>query len=211
MNKKYVTIIAVFLLVAFVLFAAIKTKTVKDGMIFTNDIKNYNTDEYAVPVSFFPDVLPASTKVISYCHYEYWDEAIDIYLELRFDTVEELEKHLNSMKQKYTSNWDNKPTKKTIGVTETPNIYDNSYEDVFFNRYHTIQGENYYTGYSIDSNKNFYDCNFGVISYSFDELIVIHAYTNGGFRNTYNHIPMYFERFDIPLYNNHQRVFYLKD
>ena len=56
-----------------------------------------------------------------------------------------------------------------------------------------------------------YRCNFGLISYSIEDLIVIHSRVYGSYNSeVHDHIPQYFKRFDVPLQVGHKRIFVIE-
>lgn len=215
MKKKFLVSTIILFLAICVCLTIIWIKAIDSGIQFTDNLIYYNSKEFPVPQTVFPAEIPADAQVISFSYYNYWHEAEDIYLELKFNTLEEMKFYLSDVKLACVSNCQNYPPTKGNGwFIETQNIYDQSYEEMFCTLYSTSQGEDDYTGYTIEKTNSdimCYECNFGSITYSFDELTVIHSYVYGWYRsNVHNHIPAYFKRFGVPLQENHQRVFYLE-
>lgn len=215
MKKKMLVSTIILLWITCVSWAIIQVQTIDGGICFTDNIENYNSNEFPVPQTIFPAEIPANAHVVSFSYFNYWHEAEDIYLELKFNTLEEMKLYLSDVKRACASHCQHSSsTKSNSCFIETQNIYNQSYEDMFSMLYCTSQGDNHYTGYTIrktDSVIMRYECNFGVITYSFDELTVIHSYVYGWYRSSiHNHIPAYFKRFGVPLQENHQRIFYLE-
>jgi len=210
--KKKITITAIIFLVICIYVAA-RIIAVPDGEKFTDKIENYNTEEYDVPLFVFPAEIPSNAQVISFCYYDYWYEEKDIYLELKFSTAEEMESYLNKVKSDYVSMCQAKLAPRNgEWFIETQNIYNHSYTDMFCTALEISQDGKHYIGYEIEPRGDctLYSCNFMVISYSYDELTVIHASVRGSYLSNVNkHLPEYFTRFDVPCQEHHQRRFYL--
>lgn len=172
------------------------------GIVYTDDIQNYDSGQYYISSSVFPKKIPKNAQVVSFKYFDYWYEATDIYLELRFNSSEEMETYLGSFNISDTSDY-----------IQTKNIYNPSYEEVFSTQCAVWENEAEYTGYTIrnlDSDTMVYECSFETISFSRDELVVIHTFASGWFReNIHEHIPEYFKRFKVPLQEAHRRVFLL--
>lgn len=212
--KKILSVIILTLVLCIGIFFVITKSNDKD-VFFTSDVNNYNSELYPVPQNVFPEAIPSNTQVVSYGYFNYRHEAKDIYLEMKFDSKEEMEKYLSEVKANCELNCknSNSETQKQYFIYDE-NIYIPSYEDLFCTSYITSYGNEDFTGYRIvnmNADSMCYKCNFGVISYSFDELTVIHTYVYGWYINdVHEHIPEYFERFNIPLKEEHQRIFLLK-
>ena len=205
----------VILLVFCVSFTIVGIIINQRGIQFTEDIRNYNSEIYPIPKTLFPSEIPENAQVISFSYFNYWHEVEDIYLELKFNTLEEMETYLSNIKLTCKAYCQNKNYPKNSGeFIETQNIYNQSYEEMFCTLYWSSGGEKDYTGYNIvkgESGEIRYECNFGIISYSFDELVVIHTCVYGWYRsNVHKHIPEYFKRFCVPLQENHERILYLE-
>ena len=216
-NKKKKNII-VFILIVFaclLTFVVYKIATVDYYLLYTEDIKNYNSEKYSIPSTIFPDEIPSNVQVVSFSYYNYWHEAEDIYLELKFNSTEEMEDYLSVLKsqcitvcKKYNSFKD-----ENLFASEK-NIYNESFVDLFCLIYYSSDQNKSFTGYVIENNEDIirYKCDFGLISYSYDDLTVIHSLVQGWYLNKkHNYIPKYFVRFDIPLDTNHKRLIYLED
>ena len=214
--KKIFIIAMLFFLIISVGLSVTNIIKNENGIKFSDNIEKYNFEEYEIPKTVFPSEIPSNAQVVSFSYFNYWNETTDIYLELKFKTLEEMRAYLSDLKYDCASNCSKiNPAQKNVKFIEVQNIYNLSYEDMFCPLYISFQDENKYTGYKIvetGSEKMRYECNFGLISYSFDELTVIHTYVYGWYRNNvHKHIPEYFKRFDVPLYENHQRVFIIDE
>lgn len=212
--KKNVLII--FILIIVFVFSIINViKTDESGVLFSDNIDDYDSEEYFIPKTVFPNIIPPNAQVVLFTYFDYWNEVRDVYLELKFNTSDEMEDYLMNVKLDCVSNCKNiKPDKIDNIFIKAQNVYNSSFEEVFCTLYSTLQGDDDYTGYKIveDDGKFRYECNFGLTAYSFDELTVIHTYVYGWYKNDiHNHIPIYFKRFDVPLNESNQRVLFLKE
>ena len=96
---------------------------------------------------------------------------------------------------------------------EMPNPYNSSYTDLInlFFLSHTAYAS--WTGYSVYVSKGiFLKCNFGVISYSLEELKIVQSSMQGTFSfgdafDSENYVPKYFEYFNIAINENTERKY----
>ena len=89
MKKVFIIAVAIVVVLTLVLsFAVYKNVTEKSGIRVTTDINNYNSEKYPIPNYSFPLNLPTNAEVVSFSYFNYWHEAVDVYLELAFDTAE---------------------------------------------------------------------------------------------------------------------------
>ena len=174
---------------------------------FTESIEDYFSEECRLPPEIFLDEIPSNADVISFSYYSYWSEAKDIYLELTFSSKDEMEAYLFELKDHgiQSSQVDGE-----LFITEH-NPYDPTFTDLFCTTFITYTKNKTYTGYSIDPGKNrdtiTCDCNFAVISYSYEKLTVIQSYVCGSFRHSiHNYTPRYFLRFHLPVSEKHDRL-----
>lgn len=198
----------VFIFLLLILFVRLN---VEPHELYTEDISQYNSEEYPINTSIFLDKLPDSLDVISFSYYDYWHEASDIYLELSFDAKEDFEAYLSDLKNYCISDFPSKYDKQFIEVS---NPYNKNYTDLFCTNYWSYISQKYYTGYEITQSESCgaYSCNFGVISYSYEELRIIQAYSYGDFQDCeHDYVPKYFQRFNIPTCENHSRIFILDE
>ena len=182
---------------------------VEIGLLFTEDINDYNAEEYPVPLRVFPAEIPSNAEVVSFSYFDYWSESEDVYLELKFNSLAEMNAYLSEVKASCLQTCANyTPPLNGEWFIEEQNIYDERYTELFCTLYSISQREETYTGYVIKniSNEAVYICNFGVICYSVDELTVIHTLVSGSFQDSvHNHTPKYFSRFVVPLDQKHNR------
>ena len=185
------------------------------GVLYTESIEDYNTEKYSVRKSFYLDSIPENATVVSFSYYEYWNESSDVYLELRFSTVQELEEHLFSVKNHVKSSLVDYPVQTVDGewLLEVDNPYNDKYVDLFCLDYVTFDKDGDVTGYSIEFKPNYtlYRCNYGVISYSLEELTVIQSSAVGSFEYFEEaYVPKYFRRFNIPTDEEFERIYYVE-
>lgn len=195
--------------------------TVGDGFHHTEDIAEYNSKKYPIVSDVFLEKIPSNAKVISFSYYDYWNEEKEIYLELEFNSLEEMEDYLQSLKKHcFESVADRKIPSGFQGewLMESKNPHDLKYTDLFcVSRTINTQMEGSekasdYTGYKIDVREDltFYKCYYSIISYSYDDLRVIQSDTRGTFydkRN--NYIPKFLLRFSVPITENFDRMYRL--
>ena len=184
-----------------------------DGVYFTENIDDYGSEKCLVPSSIFPDCLPSSAENIRFSYYNYWNQAIDIYVEVKFDSLELMQSYLVETIAICEENYAANTEYQSNQFIETQNPHNADYIELFCSLFYTIQNEKTYTGYKIKtiSGKNYLSCNFGIISYSFDELTVIHTYVCGEYQeNIHNYVPCYFRKFNIPLNEDLDRTLFLK-
>lgn len=213
MKKKHLILIGIILIVVVVFLVCLRVM-LPCGVCATEDVGDYNTAEYPLHLPIFLNEIPSYAEVASFSYYNYWNEANDYYLELKFSSRKEMEDYLSQWQTAAleTLRKDGQPANREWFVTDQ-NPYNSSYTDIFCTTYITFTAETEYTGYSIepsgDSQNPLYRCNFGVISYSFDELTVIQTYVHGHFREAeHHHVPRFFLRFDVPLDERYERRFY---
>jgi hypothetical protein len=214
--RKRILYAVIILCVLVVAFMYVKLENGRLNSIkITEDITDYNTDEYFILSEVFPAKIPENAQVITFSHVVFWSTAEDVYLELKFNTQDEmlayLEQILNkSMGDEQRSQW-TKPNEQFI---RTSNIYAPDYEELFSTKYLAWKSDEFYTGYevSVTAERTAYDCDLDLISYCIDDLTVIHTYIKGVFiSNVHEYVPIYFRRFDVPIDRNHKRCFYLQE
>ena len=195
-------IIAVVVLVSIGFIALVIWGNLNPTTMSTTDISDYNTEEYSLDWHYiFPETIPENAEVLDFLYYEYSCDFEDYYLELKFDTPEELLEYLSIRIETVESKLSNQPyyTFEEGVFVEEQNPYDASYVDLFFayKCWGDSDGE-CRVGYTIKGSDRRIDVLYNVISYSMDELIVIHEYTMT--RNYYTaeqKLPTYFIRFGV--------------
>ena len=83
---------------------------------------------------------------------------------------------------------------------ESEHPTDSSFSNIFWWSGAAWSNKEYFTGYEVSQkdNKNVYSCYYDMISYSYEDLIVIHTSCAGYFYETsHNYIPKYLERFNL--------------
>ena len=189
-------LVAVILVVSVILIVALSSTP--DYPIYTSSASDYNSGDYYFYDGFFMPTLPENATVVAYYSYDYWKEEQDQYLELSFNSKEEMDSYLTSFYEylaELRSDIKHFPTDGEWFIRET-NPYDSSFVDCFYKEYHYFQYDITYTGYEVTEDD--YHCCYAVLSYSYDSFAVIQSVSNGHFeRNDNDYIPQYLERFGI--------------
>lgn len=192
-----------------------------DGVIYTESIEDYNTEEYPIKSPIFLEAIPDNATVISFYYYEYWHESHDLYIELEFSAESELKEYINSIKNHAESYLTNS-TKPSGGewFIEVENPYDPNYVELVSLSHSTWQNDKRFVGYSIEYQDSVehngykyiqYVCNYRIISYSLEDLTVIQSCAQGRFEPfEEDYIPKYFERFNIPTDKELERRYYVE-
>ena len=204
--RKTIYVLAILIAVILLIFAFDK---MLNGRLYTDDIQDYNSKKYQIPQTVFLPEIPENAEVVEFSYYNYWHEARDVYLELKFQTKAEMDDYLRLLKENGTAscNKDTSADKAEWFVEET-NIYDQSFTDLFCLIHCSEDGEGYYTGYRTEVGKDgsICACNFGVISFSYEKLTVIQSCTHGWYREAvHDYVPKYLVRFGVPVNENHDR------
>ena len=156
----------------------------------------------------FPDVIPSSGNVIKFSYYDYYGEDCDVYLELRFETLSDMESYLDEFKsvllEKYPSN---KSLYNNDCWFEIDCPYDKNYEESIYLGYAAYRKKDntYSVGYSVDDSTAVF--HLDVLSYSKEDLCVIHSSTSGTFNQANDHTPMYLKHFGITLDEDIERMY----
>lgn len=190
------------------------------GVIYTESIEDYNTEEYPVKSTVFLETIPDSATVISFSYYDYWHESHEIYIELKFSAESELKEYINSIKDHAESYLIN-ATKPSNGewFAEVESPYDSNYVELISLSHSTWQNDKRFVGYSIEKRDSVehsgyytqYVCNYQIISYSLEDLTVIQSSTQGYFEYFEEaYVPKYFRRFNIPTDKELERRYYVE-
>ena len=189
-----------------------------DGVRYTDSVDDYNRGDYYFYNSFYLSSIPENATVVSFSYYRHVHEnASDVYLELRFSTIEELEAHLDAISNHTKTVLASSHTQPYDGewFFEVANPYDENYVDAFCWDYNGwIDGEKNYTGYSIERKNDhaIYNCDYGIVSYSVEDLTVIQARAHGRFEPyEEGYTPKYFKRFNIPTNDELVRRYYIEN
>lgn len=212
-NKRETTLIiigAIVLVASIIILWFMKPK----GVLVTENIEDYNTADYPVWESVFMETLPEKAEVVRYAYYDYWHEVRDRYLELKFETIEDLNSYLLELKE-YTrvkTNPDSPFMQKNDLFIEETNPYNNLYTDLLCTYNSYTQNHIGKTGYKIlfEDDETRFRCSFGIISYSYEELTIIQSVCSGLFRDIiHDYTPEYFKRFNVPTDKELERLFVL--
>lgn len=211
-NKK--TFIIIILLAVIVVIILIMILNKSPYPLYTEKAEDYNSELYPIDESLFLENIPIEAEVISYSYYNYWEEDQDIYLELKFQDRSDMEKYIEQLiscviKQIEQKGWEKDANGWFI---ERTNPYQESYTDLFCTLYRSYRNDYSYTGYEIAHYENsgiIYSCNYGLISYSYEELTVIQTSCCGSiYKSGQEYTPKYFARFNVP--ENEKRFIYLE-
>lgn len=201
--------IAVILILCFALSTSCYGRS--EYPIYVNDISLYA--ETVAGSDYFKVALTSSTEILSFSYYNNWNEDFDTYLELCFENKEDLLECLQSLApSKFDSNGEAGYSQDELFV-ETPNPYNSSYTNLINMSFRTYRGDAIYTGYYTRSSELlFLKCNFGIISYSIEDLKILQFATQGTFSfgdglGAENYTPKYFEYFNIPIDENTKRMY----
>lgn len=189
-----VTLFGSFLQMAFLaLFGPI-------GCSYTEDIANYGTYDRGYDPAYFPDAITEDMTVVDFAYfYKYVDvDQVDIYLEVKFDDEETMERYLTAAKNAISTQ---------DGILTYPNPYDPKYTDVVGNSWVVDSGQGTFASsiqFDGDDAYRYVEMNHYAVTYSYDELTVIYNYTyigsdievgNDPDRGAY--YPKYLERFGV--------------
>ena len=192
--------------IALVIWGNMHTSVIE---INITDISDYNTEEYSLKWNpIFPETIPENAEVVNFLYYEYYHDFEDYYLELKFDTPEELLEYLSVR----VENAESKASKWSYTVEEgifieDQNPYNASYVDLFYagTRWGKADGK-CHAGYTIEGSDSDLDVLYSIISYSIDELIVIHEYAaTRNYYTTKQKVPEYFIRFGVDTNTDTER------
>ena len=201
-NKKpLITILSIFLVLATLVSCGNK------GELYTEDISDYNSDQHHRRSSFFLPELPTNADVVFFSSYNYYNEIFDQYLELKFNTKEEMHEYISSILDYDLASFSKENREEpAIGwVVEETNPYNSSYTDLISTSMTSGTFGDVdirWVGYKISiTGKEHIEANLSIVSYSDEELTVIQSYLYG-----YDYTFSYFTRFNIPLDKNHERI-----
>lgn len=180
----------------------------KPEVIYTTDIEEYYKKTLYHYSDIFPEALPENAQLVNFFYYNYWKDNIEVFLEIEFDSKEFMESfldlHQKQCQEKYKKKYESTPFFEAINYcfTKKENPYKKSYTDLYHMTHTTSTVDKEFTGYRIDLGEDTaeYTCNFGVISYSYEDLRVVFAYVRGSFHNNVHYYtPAYFVRFEVPV------------
>ncbi|MBO5906576.1 MAG: hypothetical protein J6Q85_00285 [Clostridia bacterium] len=185
-----------------------------------NVLNTQNPEDYSSSISHlryppedvFLDTIPSNASVVSFSYYNYWRESEDYYLELKFGTKEELDACLEEIKAKYLNYLQRRNSSRiTNPFIEKQNPHDNKFVDLFYTEFHVSTAERDFVGYETEilGGKFNRSVHFMTVSYSYEDLTVIHSFASGNFYNgkTGDYIPKYFVRFGVPTNEIYERYY----
>lgn len=209
-SVKSLVLDVVLLIVIFSIFTACSP----DGA-HTTDIGDYNSEQYPIIAANFPNAIPSNAEVVDFVYYEDSQKNEVCHLELKFYTKQELQEYLDNLLLEAAQKLED------LEFPQGPNWfyfeanpYSSSYTDIFCTPYiFDIAGKEY-MGYEIDlhDGTTYYSAHYGIISYSLDELTIVHTYGRGLFSSAVDKVfPKYIERFSVPTDRNHKRMICLDE
>lgn len=217
--KSIIILIIILLIVAVTIFASIKLmnfidnfiNSFDDSVIHSDNISEYNSGDYKRNISWSPvflDTIPENAQVIDYEYYDWYRENIDVYLELKFETQEELENYLDTLIQNAEEkSMKNKGIERELFLTKQ-NPYDYKYTDLICTAYASYSGAlGNHVDFSIEyeNGKTLLDIYHHIISYSVEELTVIQNLCHWS-DYMYSYTPKYITRFNIPTNENYEYI-----
>ena len=198
------------LTVAFIAFMLISCGKEQESLDdYTTDVADYNKENYIVPASYFLDEIPEYASVTSFSFFrEEQTLNRDYYLELSFDTVEDMERYYGKLMER--CEWAVKNKTLPEGFDEwfimRENPYDSSYTDMFSLNSLDIKTYNRdYLGYRYEriGTTDAFSANYAVISYSYEDLTVIQNFCcYQSFREIDEYNPLYLKRFGADAFSD---------
>ena len=143
-----------------------------DGCSYTTDISNYGNYDVDYSFSHFPKQITDEMTVVDFAYYyKYADcDQIELYLEVKFDNQETMEKYLSTAFYSHSKK----------GAVEYQNPYDEKYTDMFFLYYnsHTHQWDapKNSIAFGNDYNYKYAYITYETVSYSYEQLTIIYSY-----------------------------------
>ena len=191
--KPILFCIGIVLLVCCILWIALRAYGCSLTTYIT-DLEKYAGEEYAFCI-VFPRKIPETAVEKNFSYHQYIDER-DIYLELVFQNVADMEQYLADLK----ANGDG------IASITLQNPYDTDYTDLLFAEGGTLtQNGSVFYEYEIEQIENYslkISGSYSVISYSYETLTVISAHFDGQrFVKEFSseRVPAYLKRFSVDL------------
>ena len=177
----------------------------EEDIRYTDDIADYNSKEYPIYSKLFLEEIPLTAKIESFYYYAYYNEECDVYLELKFDNIENLEHYISNVKKRIKEEGTNTIFLNGSCFLENKNPYDESFTDLFCSSKFCSTSHKNVSGYKVKyiENERYIEAFYEIISYSLEDLTVILTYSGGWFSERY--IPKYFDRFNVPLDNELER------
>lgn len=169
-----------------------------NGCSYTEDIANYGKYDKDFRIPHFPEVVTDDMSVVDFSYfYKYIDIGqTDIYLEVKFENKEIMDKYLKEAKNSFSEN----------GTITYKNPYNPKYTDIIENR-SVVYSDDMYASvikFEGDENYKYVDMTYSSITYSYDELTIIYNYTDigsdlkvGNKPNDGEFYPKFLERFGV--------------
>lgn len=214
MGRGFKRLTSVLLVLVFVF--AFFTSCHKRDVFYTENIHDYRSEQYPIASTFFLPELPNNATVVCFSNYSYWHELFDVYLELKFNTKEEMDEYVLSV----VNNDLNAQSKDKLAepvngwIIQEQNPYNNSYIDLISTELTSGTIDERWVGYRIDrsNDKNLVSANLSIISYSYQDLTVIQSYMYGIYNIDVNdYVFKYFTRFNISTNEDHKRIIKVKN
>ena len=185
--------------------------------IYVTDVKEYSNIGYTQSCSVFPKEIPSNSSVVNFSYYYEapHGECYDVYLELKFQTTDELEKHITTILAQIEAENREDPTQfyahdGNLYHSEC-NPYNSDYTDVFSTETLVWTGDQYFVGYSVSpEDHKEYQAHYAIVSYSLEDLTVIHTVAVGRSKAS-QHSLKYLERFNITEEQATERWIYLEE
>ena len=159
--------------------------------------------------------IPESAELVGFSYYNYYRENEDAYLEIRFSSVEDLQAYL----VEYMVNAENYLRQYTPPTTgewflTVPNPYHSAYTDLVSCHATVHSGGEIYTGYYVEplgeEGLPWLLANCWIVSFSEEELCVIHSRFRGSFfENEDRYTPKYLRRFQVAVELSLDRRYFL--
>lgn len=170
-----------------------------NGCSYTEDINNYGQYEIRESaIAYFPEKITDEMNVVKYSYYHksIGSSYYDIYLEVRFDDVEAMERCLEVARASFTDN----------GYVEYTNPYDPTYTEIVENESRIYSNEGDFIS-SIEFRGEEYkyvSMLYHSVSYSYDNMTVIYNFTQttseinvGNDPDAGKFYPRYLEKFGV--------------
>ena len=147
-----------------------------NGCSYTEDIENYGKYDENFSVEHFPDEITEDMKVVDFSYYYKYADAtqLDIYLEVRFENAEIMEKYLLEATKPFEED----------GTLSYHNPYNPSYTDIVANKwsvYSSVDGAMInHVNFGGEDNYKYVEMNYTAITYSYEELTIIFSETQLG-------------------------------
>ena len=174
-----------------------------NGCDYTEDIANY--DRFGANLKYFPEKLTDDFEVVDYSYYHTLldTDHTEIYLEVRFDNREVMEKYISSAHSAFG----------TCGVQEYQNPFNPTYTDIVADTIAMKRGSgetfSAYINFGFYKKHRYVEANYSAISYSYEDLSIIYVYLDMGSDISIDHYyPKYLRRFDVEW--NSDIDFYVK-